>query len=120
MTGATVYETDGSTREVEPKNGTDFKLEELNAIVHGFIEIIRLAPGAEEALAEGPSVAVQEAGRGKNGGVSPAKIMVINEEGKLDGLPYNEKATRIFCASFPGTGDYIVGPALVCDTAQVK
>lgn len=39
--------------------------------------------------------------------------------GKMEGLPRNEKATRIFQASFPGTRDFIVGPALVCDSEQV-
>lgn len=116
---ATVYETDGSTREVAPKNGKDFKLDELNEIVHGYIEIVRLAPGAEAIFAEGAAFAAQDAGRGKSGGASPSKIMVINEEGKLEGLAYNEKATRIFHAAFPGTGDYIAGPALVCDEVEV-
>jgi len=70
---ATVYAVDGSTRTVEPKNGKDFKLRELQEIVEGYIQVIYLTPGADKEVAD----------------------------------------------SFPGTRDFIVGPALVCDSEQV-
>lgn len=117
---ATVYAVDGSTRTVEPKNGKDFKLRELQEIVEGYIQVIYLTPGADKEVAdEGPVVAAQAPGWGKTEGTKPRKIMVINEKGKMEGLARNEKATRIFQASFPGTRDFIVGPALVCDSEQV-
>ena len=34
--------TDGSRKEIEPKNKKDFSLEELSKIVNGYIEIIYL------------------------------------------------------------------------------
>lgn len=38
--------------------------------------------------------------------------LIINEEGKLRGLPKNQKATRLF-QSFCYTNDFIVGNAVV-------
>ena len=34
---AKIYRTNGDVENVEPKNGTDFQLEELSAIVGGYI-----------------------------------------------------------------------------------
>ena len=45
--------------------------------------------------------------------------MVINEEGKLLGLPLNMDATVIFRAHYPDSNDYIVGDALVCSEKQI-
>lgn len=39
--------------------------------------------------------------------------MFVNEEGKLNGLPYNMKATALFIANFPTTDDIIVGDVLI-------
>lgn len=45
--------------------------------------------------------------------------MVINEEGKLLGLPRNDKATEL--ANFhPDFDDYIVGSVVVCRSEQVN
>lgn len=88
---ATLYKTDGTEAEVTPKNGKDFKLAELNEFVEGFIEIVRLRGG---------------------------KILVINEEGKLEGLKLNAKATELYQQAH-GPVDVIVGNALYCDTGQV-
>ena len=76
---------------VEPKNGTDFSLEELQKIVGGYIEVLRL--GSEQ-------------------------IMVLNEEGKLYGLGVNDKATVL--AVTAGYADIIVGDVLVCPKEMVK
>ena len=76
---------------VEPKNGTDFTLEELQGYVGGYIEIIHLNDG---------------------------RIMVINEEGKLLGLPLNMLATIQYQLSY-GPLDQIVGNALVCKNTEV-
>ena len=88
---ATIIMANGLTKDIEPKNGSDFQLEELQEIVGGYIEVIYL---------------------NGNGG----RLMVCNEEGKLNGLPYNEKATWLY-----GHGnDHVVGDVLVCDNNQIK
>lgn len=86
-----IIKTNNEVIEVTPKNGTDFSLEELQEIVGGYIEILPLKDN---------------------------EIMVINEEGKLDGLDYNSKATKEVQKC--GLADFIVGDVLVCDTQMVK
>ncbi len=86
-----IIKTNNEVIEVTPKNGTDFSLEELQEIVGGYIEILPLQDN---------------------------EIMVINEEGKLDGLDYNSKATEEVQKC--GWADFIVGDVLVCDTQMVK
>ena len=71
---------------MQPKNSTDFSLEELKGFVGGYIEIVHI-------------------GRGQ--------IMVVNEEGKLLGLPFNDIAT-LRCL------EPIVGDVLVCDESEVR
>lgn len=83
---AQIIKTTGEIIETEPKNGIDFQLDELQAVVGGFIEIVHLSNG---------------------------KIMVVNEEGKLDGLPVNNKASELY-------PDIIVGDVLVCDLKQIN
>ena len=89
---AKIYKTDGSIIDVEPKNGTDFKWEELHDIVGGYIEIVQL---------------------------NSNQIMVVNEEGKLYNLGYNSNATEAMRDNLL-TNDYIVGDALLCDSSQVE
>ena len=85
--------TGGAILEVAPANNRDFSLEELQEIVGGCIDVISLTSG---------------------------QIMVINDEGKLNGLSYNDEATRLFRAAYKSTIDYIVGDVLVCDTNMVE
>lgn len=66
---AKIYKTTGEVIEVEPENGKDFKLEELQEIVHGYIELVNL---------------------------SSTQYMVVNEEGLLIGLPLNLSATILY------------------------
>lgn len=54
--------------DVEPNNGSDFSLEELNKFVDGFIEVVWLPNG---------------------------KLMVVNEEGQLKRLIPNPVASII-------------------------
>ena len=89
---AKIYKTNGEVIDIEPKNGKDFKYKELNEIVGGYIELVNL-----------PS----------------DRFMVVNEEGKLMGLPINEKATTIFQTEL-GPYDVIVGDCLICKTSQIK
>lgn len=46
------------------------------------------------------------------------KLLVCNEEGKLQNLSYNAIATRIINAV--GIKDYIVGNVLFCDKDKIK
>lgn len=89
---AKIYKTNGEVLDIEPKNGKDFSLKELQAVVNGYIEIAEMKGG---------------------------EIMVINEEGKLERLPFNEKATELYQKKVYA-GDYIVGDVLVCNKNQVK
>ena len=82
---------DGREEFIEPKNGTDFSLEELQAIVGGYIEINPL----DDEL-----------------------IMVVNEEGKINCLPLNVRATCIVNGA--GIADTIVGNVLICRSEMVK
>lgn len=80
-------------QSVQPANGTDFTLEEMQAIVGGDIELVFL---------------------------NETEIMVVNEEGKINDLAYNSAATRILIENHPSVSDYIVGDVLVCDNKQIK
>lgn len=88
---AKIYRTNGDVEIIEPKNGTDFQLEELSAIVGGHIECLNFTDGS---------------------------LLVCNEEGKLMNLPYNERATDLVRKN--GCNDYIVGDVLICKTGEVK
>jgi hypothetical protein len=87
-----LYKTNGEIEEVEPENGEDFKLAELQKMVEGNIEIVPL---------------------------DKSEIIVVNEEGKLEGLPANGAATRRWREAH-GPTDVIVGNALVCDGSMVR
>jgi hypothetical protein len=70
LTGGTwIIHSDGTVWPVSPKNGKDFKLEEMQKIVGGIIQIVHAQDG---------------------------RIIVLHEEGKLIGLPPNVIATHLF------------------------
>lgn len=75
--------------EVAPKNGTDFQLDELQEFVGGYIEIVTARDG---------------------------RLIVLNEEGKLNGLPVNVVATILY----GNPDDAIVGDVLVCSPTQIE
>jgi hypothetical protein len=110
---ATILYPNGQHEEVFPANGTDFQLAELQRMVGGSIEIVPTNDG---------------------------RIMVLNEEGKLLGLPRNEQATAL--VDFPSQediallkwlygdqviivgevgaeADYVAGTVLVCQDHEV-
>lgn len=66
---ARIIKTDGTERNVEPRNGSDFSLSEMQRIVGGFIECVTLANG---------------------------QLMVVNEEGVILEMPYNKKASELY------------------------
>jgi len=81
----------GSTKKVNPKNGSTFTLTELQEIVGGYIELIYF----------------------------DTNIMVVNEEGKLNKLPINEKATDMYIDSFGDRGA-IVGDVIICPLVMIE
>lgn len=68
-----------------PPADKQYTLKELQAAVGGYIEIVHLGQD---------------------------HLMVVNEEGKLQGLPQNRLASELYGAD--PNWDYIVGDALVC------
>ena len=82
---------DGTSVEVEPQNGSYFTLEELQGFVGGYIELAYLLE---------------------------QEIMVLNEEGKVNGLDTNKEATTI--AQKAGLADIIVGNVLIINQDQIR
>lgn len=82
---AQLIKADGETRQVAPKNGRYFELDELQELVDGFIENVYLSDGS---------------------------IMVVNEDGKALGFPINKKATDM-ADDVILPWDVIVGDAVV-------
>lgn len=85
---ATLIHSDGCTETVKPKNGRYFSLAELQGYVDGYIELTRVNDG---------------------------RAMIVNEEGKLHGLPYNATATKMHRYDDP-----IVGDVLVCESGELR
>ena len=81
--------TSGEVVEVSPKReGMVFSLEELKEFVGGYIECVFL---------------------------NDHQVLVVNEEGKLIGLPYNHIATETYNIAFQPNRDVIVGNVLLCE-----
>jgi len=76
----------GEKKDILPKSGKTFSLEELQEFVGGYIEMLYLEEGKY--------------------------IMVVNEEGKYMTPQKNEQATRIASGTIDPE-DYIAGNALV-------
>lgn len=95
-TKALWLKANGTQKTVSPKNGKTFSLDELKKFVGGYIEIVTVKFDGKDYL------------------------MVVNEEGKLNGLPYNEAATELYQTSFWGDCDCILGDALICDTDMIE
>lgn len=85
--------TFNTMEDVEPRNGKDFRLSELQEFVGGYIEIVRLKDD---------------------------KIMVVNEEGALepDKYKFNATASGIKMESH-GFYEGIYGNVLICNSNQV-
>ncbi len=86
-----LLKADGTNQKYPPANGKHYTLAELQAAVGGYIEIVHLDEGA----------------------------LVINEEGKLHGLPLNERASELYYLH-NGPVDHIVGDALLCSEASIE
>jgi len=71
----------------------DVSLPSLQAAVEGYIETVPLGDG---------------------------RILIVNEEGKLYGLPHNNIATTFLTMSGVHPGDYIVGNAVLCEPGEIE
>ena len=88
---AYICKSNGEVIKTSPKNGKDFSLKELKEIVGGHIEVVNLGDDC----------------------------MVVNEEGKLIGLPFNLNATIVYHFSTNKIDEHIVGDVLVCPKEQI-
>lgn len=88
----TLIKADGTVQSVSPSSGKKFTLEEMQEYVGGDIQMVTLP---------------------KN------KAMILNENGKLMGLPVNDAAT-IMLRVERNTNDFCVGDVLVIDRKEMK
>lgn len=86
---ATLIKTNGETLQVTPKDKKSFQLEELQNYVGGLIEIVYTKLG---------------------------NPMIINEVGKIDGLPLNQTASELYQYN---DYDFIVGDVLLCEPDEI-
>lgn len=89
---ATLFKVGEKPKEIEPKNGSDFQLEEVWDLIGGYVQVIELHAG---------------------------RIMIVDEEGLWKNLPFNAEATAHVArhCNYPHT---IVGTALLCKTKEFK
>ena len=88
---AKIIYTDKETEDYTPKNGKTFGLTEMQEIIGGYIEPIRLNDG---------------------------RIIIVDEDGKSKDKAVNIPATNILRRDH-FTTDYIVGTAIVCDADMI-
>lgn len=91
---ASLIRTDGCGELITPSNEIDFKIEELQRYVGGYIEVVTLCGDM---------------------------IMIINENGKCMNMDINPIATFIAHENKSiGVTDYIVGDVVVCHGSLLK
>ena len=89
---AKIIYTDKEAEDYTPKNGKTFELTEMQEIVGGYVEPIRLNDG---------------------------RMIIVDEDGKSKDKAVNIPATNILRRDHYTT-DYIVGTAIVCDADMVE
>ena len=89
---AKIIYTDKEDEDYTPKNGKTFALTEMQEIIDGYIEPIRLNDG---------------------------RIIIVDEDGKSKDKAVNIPATNILRRDH-FTTDYIVGTAIVCDADMIE
>lgn len=90
-----IIKTDGSKHVIAPKNGNKFELEELQELVGGYIQVIRLNNKDNQC-------------------------MIVNENGKLYNMAHNDEASIIAHSSKAIFDcDYIVGDAVIINYEQL-
>lgn len=89
---AVIITVEGDLGPCTPTNGSDFKLNEAQEIVGGYIEIVYL---------------------------DDETIMIVNENGKFEQIP-NPVATIVALKKGAiSQGDYIFGNVIVCNTTMI-
>lgn len=88
LAGAYLIKTSGEIKEITPKNGSEFSLEELQGYVGGYIEAVS---------------------------TKDERTLIVNEEGKINGLEINSKATDIYGYYLH---DVIVGDAVLINNNE--
>ena len=88
---AKIIYTDKEDEEYTPKNGKTFALTEMQEIIGGYVEPIRLNDG---------------------------RVIIVDEDGKSKDKAVNIPATNILRRDH-FTTDYIVGTAIVCDADMI-
>lgn len=88
---ATLIAIDGTETEVHPANGS-FTLEEMQGCVGGYVQLITLPDG---------------------------RCLLMDEDGKAKGLPWNLKATLYGRKAGIAPDDYMVGPVLLCTREEM-
>ena len=89
---AKIIYTDKEAEDYTPKNGKTFALTEMQEIIGGYVEPIRLNDG---------------------------RVIIVDEDGKSKDKAVNIPATNILRRDH-FTTDYIVGTAIVCDADMVE
>ena len=89
---AKIIYTDKEAEDYTPKNGKTFALTEMQEIVGGYVEPIRLNDG---------------------------RMIIVDEDGKSKNKAVNIPATNILRRDH-FTTDYIVGTAIVCDADMIE
>lgn len=87
---AKLYKDETET-DIQPKNGKDFELEEMQEIVGGYIQIVPLPRG---------------------------RILICNDDGMSLGLPINKLASLAVTGYV--YGDVVMGDVIICDSKMVK
>lgn len=88
-----IIKADGTKTEVSPLNNKNYSLKEMKDIVGGYIEILHDL-------------------------TTNQNVMVVNEEGKLEGLAFNKEGTRILRSW--GYDDFVVGDVLLCSSDRIE
>jgi len=97
---ATLLMANGDSHIIKPKNGTDFKLKEVQELVGVTVDVQRL-PTTEQ-------------------------ILIIDDNGKLDNRPINIEATRLWKKHYPieqypdNNDQLIVGDVIHCDSDMFR
>jgi len=95
---ATLYTVEGEVKEVSPADGHSFTLKEMQDFVGGTVQIVPLPDG---------------------------RSMLVNDEGKLIGLEYNEKASAEWMRQYPieqyplNNDQTIAGNALIASDTEL-
>lgn len=94
MDNAWLLETDGTQKEVKPKNGTDFSLREVYELLECEMVQAHRTP-------------------------QPDMMLLMDEEGKMKDVDINVQASRLV-KPYLLTGDFIVGKALYLPRRMFK